>query len=172
MPGGVPNNFSMLLALLLAAATPSGPADEVATRSGPEPAENARPGAGKRERAEYWRLLAHIKFENWLRTNALAIARLEAPPETLARAAIAFCRQEEVLLWSNTVIECRDTGRGGRAGNRGATCADELMVKWRDIAEREAFGCIAGTRFKPDAIGASICRIADPASARTLTSPR
>jgi hypothetical protein len=159
----------MLLALLLAAGAPSEPATGLAARSAPETGEVAGRGAGKRKRANYWRLLAHIKYENCVRTNALAIAGRDSPPETLARAALAFCREEEVSLWSNTVVECQDTGRGGRQGNWGGTCAEELMVKWRDIAEREAFGCIAGTRFKREAIGVSICKLADPDSARTLT---
>ena len=151
----------MLLALLLAAAAPSEPvatAVEAPTAPGP--------GASKRERALYWRLVAHIGYENCVRTNALAIARLDAEPERLAKAAVAFCREEELQLWTKTVIECRDTSD---EGNRGAVCADRLMDKWRNAAELEAFGCIAGTRFKPAAIGVSICKMRDPSSARTLT---
>jgi hypothetical protein len=161
----------MLLALLLAAASPSEPASEPAATAAEEPAEREssegpKPGAGKRERANYFRLVDHIKYENCVRTNALAIARLDAGPETLARAAVAFCHQEEVKLYVSAIIECRDTGE---TENRGGVCADKRMARWRDIAEREAFGCIAGTRFKPAAVGVSICKLSDPSSARSLS---
>ena len=157
----------MLLALLLASASPSEPAaPEVAAPAVPAPLKAPPRGASKGKRAHYWRLLDHIKYENCVRTNALAIAGRDATPETLATAAVAFCRGEELKLCSSAVIECVDTGY---KENNGGVCADERMAKWRDIAEREAFGCIAGTRFKPAAVGDSICRISDPASAWNLS---
>ncbi len=154
----------MILALLLAAAAPSEPAAAaVAAPPDPEASVGARPGASQRERDLHARLLARIRYDNCVRTNALAIAALDSDPETLAKAALAFCREEELKLWVSTVIECRETSN---EGNRGAVCADRLMAKWRVETEREAFGCIAGTRFKPAAIGVSLCKMMDPSSAR------
>ncbi len=163
LPRSVPNTFKMLVPLLLAAAAATGPVPaEAAAPASPERTQAAQVRLSKHNRIIEARLVWHRRYDNCVRRNALDIARQDAQPETLARAAVAFCGKEELDLWSNTLVQCRALGEEGDKGSREAACAKRLMDEWRIVAERIAFACIAGVRFKPEAVGVSLCKMREP----------
>jgi hypothetical protein len=144
----------LLFSIAIAAATLQTPPAQVAVEAREAP--TGRPS--RRERIINARLVWHVRFDNCVRRNALDIADQPQDLNTLAKAAVVLCEQEERDLWNAAFRQCRALGRGGGDSDREGACADRLMDRWLVEAEREALRCVAAKRFRPEAVP-QICQI-------------
>lgn len=145
----------LLFSIAIAAAALQIPPAQVAVEARETPTGRR---LSRRERILNERLVWHVRFENCVRRNALDIAEQAQDLNTLAKAAVVLCEQEERDLWMAAIHQCRALGRGGGDSDREAACGNRLMDRWLVEAEREALRCVAARRFRPEAVP-QICRI-------------